>query len=266
MLVAGAGVTMNVLLNSSRIVAVPPNGKSSSQGTGKPAPTAGKSDVVKWRILYQSPRTRRPGAYPLPENSLITSLGDLTLTGPAEGHPHLLGKFSINGSWGIVNGCLGRIAGTNAVAEVLTADEFEMEGLVQAEGTGGWFILFGWNGDSGHALFQMGSRTSGSPWYVCKFRDGESRVNSQEEIGRMNWKGFMPVKLAVREGTFNLSIGDLRLATERKLESYEPGRILIGTYDTQYGPRNVLIQSLRAKILKDAPKEGEKEAPTKKSA
>jgi hypothetical protein len=161
----------------------------------------------------------------------------------------LLGQFAINGEFGIAGGLLTRVTGANAAIEVAEAENFELEGMIQAEGTGGWFILVGWKDGTGHALFQIGTRTSGCPWFHCYFKEGVADKDSHVEFGRIEWKGPQPLALSVNDKAVTLKVGTSKLANQLALRDYTPGGILIGTYDTQYGPRNVQIQSLRIKKI-----------------
>ncbi|ODA31249.1 hypothetical protein A6X21_22510 [Planctopirus hydrillae] len=198
-----------------------------------------------WEILFLPPRQRKVGVQALPEKGPIKLVKTLNLSGPVKGHPHLLGEFAINGEFGILNNLLSRVTGANAAIEIGSAHQFELEGMMQAEGTGGWFFLLGWKDGSGHALFQIGTRTSGSPWFHCVFKEGAAEKDSHVEFGRMEWKGSLPVSLVVKDQAASLKVGTLQLAQNLPLRDYSEGGIYIGTYDTQYGPRNLQIQSLR---------------------
>jgi hypothetical protein len=201
----------------------------------------------KWETAFQAKRVA--GIRPLPEKSLVKSLTELDLQG-AIIDPNHLGPFAINGDFGLNDGALAPIAGINTGVELVPElDQFELEANILAEGLGGWFWLVGWRDGHGYVIYNVTLKKSGSPWLLGEFRGGVGVAETFREFNRLEWKGPQPLRLSVIEGKLNLSVGDARLARDVELPNYHPGAIVMGTYNTQYGPRPVRVQSVRTRTV-----------------
>jgi hypothetical protein len=204
-----------------------------------------------WNVLL-SPPDRSPQPRPLPEGAPLRTVEKLTLLGPHEGHPFFLGPFETNGRWELAEGELRVAGGPNALLELPEADQFDLEGVFASERLGGMLFLIGWTADnSGYALYNptMKTEASGSPWQLCRMRHGRFVPGTDQEVARQEWQGVRSIRLSVRDERLSLAIGPIRLIEDLPLPEYQPGKLLLGTYDTRYGPKNLRIRSLRIREI-----------------
>jgi hypothetical protein len=208
-----------------------------------------KFERGKWQVAFQSKKL--PGVRPLPEESLVKSLVQLDLQGSHTKDPYHLGAYAINGDFGLHGGLLTRIAGKNAAVQLAEQlDEFELEAGIQAESLGGWFWLIGWHDGHGYVLYNVTLKTSGSPWLLAEFRGGNGIAETLREINRLEWKGSQGFQLSVVQQKLNVMVGDARIARDIELPNYHPGAVIVGTYDTPYGPRELSLQGVRHRTVK----------------
>jgi hypothetical protein len=203
-----------------------------------------------WKVLHLAARpVARP--LPLPEDSPLQVLDTLQFIGPAPGHPFDLGEYSADADWQLLNGYLVPTGGKNAALQLGFADQFEMEGILDVGGVGGWFLLLGWDQGRGFALSNVTMRTaeSGSPWFLTAFRGNAAIEGTHEEFPKFEWKGEQPCKVVVKDQTLTMIIGRKVLFDALPLEGYAPGAVILGTYDTRYGPKKLRIKSLRIRAL-----------------
>ncbi|MEX0585428.1 MAG: hypothetical protein WD176_02200, partial [Pirellulales bacterium] len=119
-----------------------------------------------------NPARRARGQRALPENGPLVNVRQLELTGPAPGHPFILGHYSDDGKWGFVDGSVVRVDGRNAALKLGRAEHFELEGVVEMGDEGGWFLLVGWDEGRGYSIINIGFRESPSPWFITEYRGG----------------------------------------------------------------------------------------------
>lgn len=224
-------------------------------GSLAPAKPGKPKTVPKWQVLYLGGKQGVRGTKPLDEKSLLKPITELELTGPSEGHPFLLGAFSINGRFGIMDGLLTRTEGLNAAVELANVENFELEGIVNAEGLGGWFMMVGLHEGHGHVISNVTMKTSGSPWQYCEYRGGKGIVETHREINRLEWKGFQPLFISVKDRKLSFRVGTVRIADEIEIENYHKGRLILATYDTKYGAMPIRVRSLRIRELPPSPAE-----------
>lgn len=198
----------------------------------------------KWKVLHFTARPRR-GVLRLPKSSPLEVLEDFEITGPKLNDPFLLGKSKVDGDWGIVNGLVQQVSGRHAALKLGRGENFEFEGVLRAEGVGGWYILVGWDKGHGYAIYNVNLKVSGSPWHVCEFRGGTGIDDTHEELNRYECRGAEGFRMSVVDGTLNLQINTTQVIEDLELPNYHEGDIILGTYDTKYGPKPVKIQSLR---------------------
>lgn len=196
----------------------------------------------KWVTLYR-PR-RRSGNGQLPEGSPLEVLTNFEVTGPRPGDPFQFGEFQSIGKWIEMRGAL-QTSGKNAVLKIARAEDFTLEGQFFGEGLGGWFLLIGWDNGHGYGLMNVTLKESGSPWLISEFRDSKSIENTYTELHRLDWKGVQPLRLSVSDKKLTLQVGRERIAESFELPNYHEGAIILGTYDTRYGPKQARIHSLR---------------------
>ena len=217
---------------------------SAQKAAAKPKPLIPND---RWTVLHRGSPSKKRAVQGL-NNSPVFTHKDLAFTGPDPGDPSRLGKFQTNGKWALRAGHLVRTGGDNAALVIASADDFELQGLVDADGLGGWFVLLGWHKGTGYALYNVTLKTSGSPWILAEFKDGKPLADEQREINRHKWKGTQPMWLNVVDQKLSLKVGKQTIVNEHDLPNYQPGRLMIGTYHTQYGAKNVRIQTLRIRV------------------
>lgn len=184
----------------------------------------------------------------LPADAPLQPVAALQLKGPHPQHPFLLGDYNVDGNWEIRSGGLRRTFGPNALLRLPEAEDFELEGYVESTRLGGWMILLGWTDDnSGYLLYNVTMKTqqSGSPWHLCQVQQGQAVVDTDREVARQDWEGLQPLGISVHDGKVSLTIGRHRILRELPLDGYSRGRVLLGTYDTRYGPKELCVRSLR---------------------
>jgi hypothetical protein len=97
----------------------------------------------KWTVLHQTPAKATNLIVRLPEKGPLFPLNDLELTGPRK-DPVLLSEFKSEAEWGADRSGLFVTKGKDAALLLAEAEDFELEGTMQAEGLGGWFFVVGW--------------------------------------------------------------------------------------------------------------------------
>lgn len=194
----------------------------------------------------------RPTARPakLSPKAKVVPLEDLQFTGPQPSHPFVLGNFAHDGEWGIVEGHIQLLDGRNAALQLAWADQFELEGIMEQAGFGGWFFLLGWDQGRGYALSNVTMKESGSPWFLSEFRGNKAIDGRTKEFDKFEWKHAQPFVLRVEKNKLSLKVGAFQVFNQEPLDGYSPGRIVFGVYDTRYGPRPARIRSLKIRALK----------------
>ncbi len=201
----------------------------------------------KWTVLHLQNRRLR-GNQPLPAKSKVKSLSELSFTGPRPGHQFVLGHFAIDGEWGLTNGYIQKSKGKNAALQLCWADQFELEGIIEHAEFGGWFFLVGWDQGHGYSISNINFKTSGSPWFVSEMRGAKSLEDQTVEFDHFKWKGEQPFKLTVAENELKLVVGRIEVF-KTPLDNYKPGMVVLGVYDTDYGPKPIRVKSLRVRSL-----------------
>lgn len=193
---------------------------------------------------------RTAGAFAtLPKQSKLVPLRDLTFIGPRSSHPFVLGNFAADGQWGLVNGSVGLIDGKNAALQLAWAGDFELAGVIEQTGLGGCFWLLGWEDGRGYALHNVVMKDSGSPWFLSEFRGGTAIEDRTIELEKFDWKGDQSFVMTVQDKTLALQVGQFPVVKSLVMDSYQPGQLAFGVYDTRYGPKNVRIKALRIRSL-----------------
>ncbi len=229
------GLVLSLCLSVSILAAVPATSNKSKKTTaiGKP-----------WRVLYRGRRTRG-GPRPIPKNASIQVLNNFELHGPRPGDPFLFGDFKSEAEWKIINGALRPTSGKNSALQLGRIEDFELEGVINAEGLGGWFILLGWDQEHGYMIYNVNLKKSGSPWLVCEFRGRKGLEETHREFHRFEWKGSQPFRLIVKEKQLSLLVGREVVADKLAMPAYHEGELILGAYDTRYGPKPLAIYSMR---------------------
>ncbi len=221
----------------------------SSQALAQPEGFKGVVAKPKIETLY-SPILQPAAQGRFPKKAKLQQLDSLDFIGPRPSHPFVLGNFSSDGEWGVVNGYLQVISGKNAALQIAWADEFRLEGIMEMANFGGWFLLLGWEEGRGFAVHNVTMKESGSPWFITEFRGGKAIEDRTQEFGKYEWKGEMPFRVTVVNERLTFEIGRYKLFNEQLIEGYTPGQIILGTYDTRYGPRPLRVKTLKIQGMK----------------
>ncbi len=225
------------------------------------APVAAATPVVnitdKWTVLV-NPGRPRPQVIEFTDKSPLQNVKEFKLLGPSVGHPFCLGEFIVDGRWATAKGTVQVVEGTNTLLSLATADQFEMEGIIHQEGSGGWLMLLGWNQGHGYSLSNVSLIKSGAPWFLCEYRNAEAIALTNNEVKQFNWDGEQAFRMTVKDKLLTVMVGKTAIVEEYPLENYTAGQIFLGTYNTRYGARPVKVKSLRIRALVDKPEKSEK--------
>lgn len=200
----------------------------------------------KWTVLHLE---KKPSTRPkvIPNQSPLQTLFNLEFNGSQIDQPFLLGKFKSSSAWFIQNGYLQPVEAKNSAIQLGIAENFELQGIINAEGTGGWYILTGWHQQSGYMLSAVTLRQSGSPWHLEEIRNGQGLAGTHQEIFRHDWKGDQRFRLSVKDKALTLKIGKETLLDKQLQPQYQTGAIIVGGYETPYGPKPLKIRSMRVR-------------------
>lgn len=201
-----------------------------------------------WTPLL-TPGRGTPKPLPIPNSSKLLSIEELQFIGPEPGHPFVLGQFAVDGRFGLVNGGLQLIDGKNAAVQLAWGDQFELEGIMEQAEVGGWFLLFGWDQGRGYSVCNVTLRDSGSPWFVSEYRGNQAISDRTQEFQKFDWRREQPFKVTVRENELTFEVGRFKVIDGHPLPAYSPGAIILGVYDTRYGPKPIRVKSLRIRSL-----------------
>lgn len=241
--------TQRLTLLLSLLIALPSNSTSrAEESASKETSTKEWVTSDRWQVLFPIGR-RSSASRTLTDRDPLKNLEDLQFTGPQPSHPFVLGNFASDGSWGIVNGGMQRISGHNAALHIAYADQFELEGRMDQTGYGGWFLLLGWTEGLGYAIHNVTMKQSGSPWFLSAFRGAKAIPEQTSEFLKHEWKREQPFRVVVRDNNLSMRVGKFDVLDEQPLENYVPGAIILGVYDTRYGPRPVRLTALRIRAL-----------------
>lgn len=211
-------------------------------------PAVSKKLDTQWHILV-NPARRVRGRKDLPKDGPLVNIHNLELTGPGQGHPFVLGQYADDGKWGYVDGSVVRVEGRNASLKLGHAENFELEGILELGNEGGWFMLVGWDQGRGYSIINIGFRESPSPWFITEYRGGAAIADAHQQVAKFAWHKDQPMRLTVKDRELNLQVGKVEVLQRQTLANYAAGDIILGVYDTKYGPRPVQINSLRIRNL-----------------
>ena len=213
----------------------------------------------KWTILVNRGRPR-PGVVEFSAKSPVQNVSEFKLLGPMVGHPFGLGEFIVDGRWATSQGIVQPVEGKNTLLSLATAYQFELEGIINQEGLGGWLLLLGWNQGHGYSFSNVTLKDSGAPWFLCEYRGAEAITETNNEVKQFEWRGDQAFRMIVKDKLLSVTVGKTPIVEEYPLENYTAGEISLGTYDTRYGPRPLKVRSLRIRALGDnleKPKKGD---------
>ncbi len=198
----------------------------------------------KAEVIY-APVRARAAQGTFPKSLRVKQLHDFEFTGPMPSHPFVLGNFVSDARWAVVDGYLQAISGHDGALQLAWANEFQLEGVIEQAGFGGWFMLVGWDEGRGFAIHNVTMKESGSPWFITEFRGGKAIEGRSHEITKVEWKGEQPFRLQIVDEKLSLNVGRHRVFENQALPGYTEGQIILGIHDTRYGPRPLRIKSLK---------------------
>lgn len=208
----------------------------------------------QWTILHRPVRaSSRPRE--LAANGPLKPLPNLQFTGPGPAHPFVLGNYVADGKWGVVQGGVQLAQGHSAALLLAErASNFEIEGRIAMKDYGGWFMLLGWDQESGngYVVYNCMLKESGSPWFIAEMRGREAVEGTNQELKSVEWNRTQDARISVRDGKLSFELGRLKVFDGEELPNYRPGQVVFGVYDTRYGPRPVRIESLRIRSVPGA--------------
>lgn len=235
------------------------SGLTVTSARAQPADFQGVVASEKVEKLFEpAPPNARPSL--LTAKHKVVAIDELQFVGPRPTHPFVLGNFAADAKWGVANGWLTVAQGKNAALQLAWADQFELEGVMEQTGQGGWFLLLGWQNGRGYALSNVEMQKSGSPWFLTEFRGGKAIPDRTQEFDKFSWQGVQPFQLTVNDNALSLTIGKFKLFDRLPLEDYTPGQLILGTYDTRYGPKALRVRTLTIRALPAAEPAEEAEA------
>ncbi len=197
-----------------------------------------------WKVLYRG--SSKTSISQLSDDKFpFQPLDQFTITGEMATDPFRLNQVQVDGTWAVTRGVLHQANGRSAAIKLGRAEDFELEMGINAEGEGGWFLLYGYNDGQGHGLYNVTLKTSGSPWFVSQFARGHGLKGTDQEIARYECRGDEPILIRVAGGKLTVSISRRTLIEDLDLPDYEAGDIILGTYDTKYGPKPIKIYGIR---------------------
>lgn len=191
----------------------------------------------RWKVLFP---TRAA------DTSLVP-LKDYSIHGPYEDSPLFLSRFAADTSWDVRDRMLQVPGGNNAVLKLGRAQDFILEGTADLSGPGGMFFVFGEDDEHGYGLSSTTMLKSGCPWQLFEFRAHAAIDGTMQELAKYEPLRADTFRLAVIDSKLSFQIGRIDVFESIPLENYHLGDVLIGVYDTRYGPRKVKIQNLRAR-------------------
>ncbi len=209
-------------------------------------PTAPNTSFPKkrWTVLHLE---KKPSKLPkvIPTKSHLKPLFGLKLIGSHPEEPFLFGKFTSASSWYIENGYLQPVEPQNSALHLGVAEDFELQGIFNVEGQGGWYMLLGWENQHGYLLHNVTLKKSGSPWHLEEIRGSKGILETHQEFYRHEWKGDQQFRLSIKDKQLTLKVGDEVLTEKFLLPNYHTGELILGTYTTPYGPKPLKVRSLR---------------------
>lgn len=193
--------------------------------------------INRWKILFPTDAA---------DTSLVP-LNDYAIHGPYEDSPLFLSRFAADASWDVRNRMLQVPDGNNAVLKLGRAQDFILEGTADLSGPGGMFFIFGEDDEHGYGLSSTTMLKSGCPWQLFEFRANTAIDGTMQELAKYEPLRADSFRLAVIDSKLSFQIGRIDVFESIPLENYHLGDVLIGVYDTRYGPRKVKIKNLRAR-------------------
>lgn len=176
------------------------------------------------------------------------NLKELQFTGHTKYRGGDEGAYSVNGQF-VMDGARYKLQGGERAAITLLSDvrSFELDGMVDIGDLGGMFILIGWKDDSGILFRHILHRTS-VVWETSKIQDGKLVVGTDVSHNKVfKGGGLQKFRLRMKDDKLLLSIGKQEVIANHPIEGYQGGDVILGTFPSVYGPKNVAIESLKGR-------------------
>lgn len=201
---------------------------------------------VGWNVLYQAqwpPLQRQTALRGLHGDHVVP----FQFRGPG-GDLNIVDGYQADGTWLVAgDGALARTGGPRGVLSLGQHNAFEGEWDLNAQGLGGWFVVWGWNGQRGQMLYNITLQTT-SIWYVYEAQQGRF-VNRKQAVSGYRWEGRQPFRMRVSDGQLNLTVGTTALVRDFAIGPQRSGTVYVGTAPTQYGPSPIQIYELKIRDL-----------------
>lgn len=223
--------------------AKPKDAPAGEPADGDEAPTAKVTAGKKWTTLFKFSPQAALIPKELHEEAQVVPLVGFELIGSAQDNV-LLGEFKSEGNWSTSRAGLQPMEPNSALL-LAKAGDFELDGEMSADGLGGWFIGVGLREGHGYVISNVTLKTSGSPWLASELRDNRLLSGPPVEVGRHVWKGYQPFRLLVEKNKLQLVVGKEQVVKDLDLENYHEGDVVMGSYNTKYGPKPLRIRSMR---------------------
>ncbi len=177
------------------------------------------------------------------------NLPELTFTGPG-GDRNVIAFFKPDGEIAERSRNLQLVSGQRAAIGLESGvDEFELEMETTLDGTGNWFLLFGWDGANGYLMHQIALRRSGA-WSLAEIRDGKAVAGENHyHSGKTLPAGYHRLTLQVEEKKATLRVGSEILINHANMPALGEGDVILGMAPNQYGSRPMRIRRLRIRGL-----------------
>ena len=170
------------------------------------------------------------------------TVSPLRFEGPG-GDRNIIGHYQPNGHWRIdPQGLLFSEDKQSAALSLGRHADFELRADLEADGLGGWFVLFGWTGQKGNLLYNITLQKT-SVWYLYEAENGKF-VNRKQGLSNYRWTGRQSFRMRVVERSLQVRVGEQLLTEQSELPASLSGEVYLGTADTQYGPMRLRIERL----------------------
>jgi hypothetical protein len=218
--------------------------KKDSEAEKKPREDV-KLSKKKWTTLVLLP-ANQPGESPIPEDFPVWNFPKNYSFSGDKFDQHRLGSFSVDGEFIIRNGYIVREFGKDALLRLPIAKDFDLEGIIAIQDKGGWMILVGWDieAKSGYAIYNT-QLVQGGHWFLVEIKDGKAVEFSVKKLVAHETKGLGPLRLRVDNKKVSMQAAGAYLFRDVPLPNYQEGHVAIGTFNPNYGPRQIGIKSLR---------------------
>ncbi|QDT39022.1 hypothetical protein [Stratiformator vulcanicus] len=196
----------------------------------------------RWTVIAP-PAGQKPGQSP------FESLTDFKFVGP-NNDPNVIGEYKADGEWGLSGRVFQQTSGEAAAVKLGRAEDFSLEAVANFDGTGGWFLMMGSDGEAGHVLSHSSLRQN-DYWRTYPLRGGRAdKFGVKTHSDSFRPRGDQPMWIIVKDGKLSLRIGETVVLREHELDGYAEGDIVLGSFKNQYGVKLLKFKALRVRALR----------------